>query len=64
MLPETDAMLCAAIEALSPDVRVIRKSLARSQDDASTPSRQMDFRLVVTATILVLAIPLLDIFLV
>ena len=63
-LQETEAMLSAAIAAMSPDAEEIRQSLDPPQGDESSPSRPLEFRLIVTAVILVLGMLLLDLLLV
>ena len=63
-LEETANMLRASIEALSPDVQEIQKTLSRSQDDApGAPDRRLDFRLIVTVVVLVVTILVLDLIL-
>lgn len=63
-LQETNAMLRAAIDALSPDGREIEKALSRSHDDPPTaPSRQVGFRLILMVVVLVFLILMLDLLL-
>ena len=60
-LEETANMLRASIEALSPDVQEIQKTLSRPQNDApDAPDRQLGFRLIVTVVVLVVTILVLD----
>ena len=60
-LEETANMLRASIEALSPDVQEIQKTLSRPQEDApDAPERQLGFRLIVTVVVLVVTILVLD----
>ena len=63
-LQETEVMLRAAIEAMSPDGQEIQAALSRPPDEPPTaPSRILGFRLTLIVVLLVFIILVLDLIL-
>ena len=63
-LQETEVMLRAAIEAMSPDGQEIQAALSRPPDEQpSAPSRILGFRLTLIVVLLVFIILVLDLIL-